>query len=304
MGIPGLLPCLRSIEEQCHISAFRGRRVGVDTYCWLHKLCRANARELSIGEACTQYIHNVVMRVEYYLRQGVELVMVFDGADMPLKGGTNTDRKTKRKNALQKAALLEQQGRTMDARAEYMSALEITPEVAQSLIAVVKEMGVECIVAPYEADAQLAFLARTHYIDVVVTEDSDLLAYMTPQVFLKGDHNGKGVVIRASRLVENTELPLASFSEDMLLTNLILAGCDYSQSLYGIGIKKANKLVGEHKTLSKIIDALRTDSRYASCIKNDSLSAYEYEFLRAFFAFRHHIVYDPIAIRLSDRTVP
>ena len=38
-------------------------------------------------------------------------------------------------------------------------------------------MGVECIVAPYEADAQLAFLEKASIVDLVITEDSDLLAF-------------------------------------------------------------------------------------------------------------------------------
>ena len=31
--------------------------------------------------------------------------------------------------------------------------------------------------APYEADAQLAFLAKESIVDLVITEDSDLLAF-------------------------------------------------------------------------------------------------------------------------------
>lgn len=33
------------------------------------------------------------------------------------------------------------------------------------------------IVAPYEADAQLAYLSRSGTVDVVITEDSDCLPY-------------------------------------------------------------------------------------------------------------------------------
>ena len=40
-----------------------------------------------------------------------------------------------------------------------------------------RSMGVECIVAPYEADAQLAFLEKVSIVDLVITEDSDLLAF-------------------------------------------------------------------------------------------------------------------------------
>ena len=39
-----------------------------------------------------------------------------------------------------------------------------------------------CIVAPYESDAQMAFLVKRGYADFVLTEDSDLLAYGCKQV--------------------------------------------------------------------------------------------------------------------------
>lgn len=41
--------------------------------------------------------------------------------------------------------------------------------------------------APYEADAQLAYLARTGVVDVVITEDSDLVLFGCPKVKLQFD---------------------------------------------------------------------------------------------------------------------
>ena len=38
-------------------------------------------------------------------------------------------------------------------------------------------MKVECIVAPYEADSQLAYLSMQGIVDLVITEDSDLLVF-------------------------------------------------------------------------------------------------------------------------------
>ena len=37
--------------------------------------------------------------------------------------------------------------------------------------------GVDCIVAPYEADAQLAYLNRIGVAQLVITEDSDLVLF-------------------------------------------------------------------------------------------------------------------------------
>jgi 5'-3' exonuclease len=51
------------------------------------------------------------------------------------------------------------------------------PLVLQEL----KAQGVHFIVAPYEADAQMAYLARRNDVQLVITEDSDLLAYGCPR---------------------------------------------------------------------------------------------------------------------------
>lgn len=37
MGINGLLKSLESIKTQKHISDYKGKRIAIDGYCWLHK---------------------------------------------------------------------------------------------------------------------------------------------------------------------------------------------------------------------------------------------------------------------------
>lgn len=51
---------------------------------------------------------------------------------------------------------------------------------------VLKQENVQYIVAPYEADAQLTFLAISGQVDVVITEDSDLIPFGCPRVSLPG----------------------------------------------------------------------------------------------------------------------
>lgn len=49
MGISGLLPVLKSIARPVHVSSYRGKRVAVDGYSWLHKGAYACSRELCEG---------------------------------------------------------------------------------------------------------------------------------------------------------------------------------------------------------------------------------------------------------------
>lgn len=58
----------------------------------------------------------------------------------------------------------------------------------------------ECIVAPYEADAQLAYLQKEGIVDLVITEDSDLLVFGCQRVLYKFDDSGKGKLIELQDL--------------------------------------------------------------------------------------------------------
>lgn len=52
--------------------------------------------------------------------------------------------------------------------------------------------GVKYVVAPYEADAQLGFLARNGHVNAVITEDSDIMLFGCTRVLFKLDRDGTG----------------------------------------------------------------------------------------------------------------
>ena len=71
-------------------------------------------------------------------------------------------------------------------------AVDITPEMAFLFVQAAQLMSVEYIVAPYEADAQLASMYLTGRVSLVITEDSDLLAFGVKKCFYKMDSDGNG----------------------------------------------------------------------------------------------------------------
>ncbi len=84
------------------------------------------------------------------------------------------------------------QGDEESAMKKYGESIDITPQIAHTLIKVLQALNVEYYVAPYEADAQLAYLWFKKVVDVVATEDSDLLAFGVEKVFFKMDPEGFG----------------------------------------------------------------------------------------------------------------
>ena len=133
------------------------------------------------------------------------------------------------------------------------------------------------MVAPYEADSQLAYLSKQSYIDLVITEDTDLIAHGCRSVMYKcienhtgGDSNNNNrdtdtdageihIDITRGKLVEFQDLggtrvfsgggpskpDLTDFTPVMMAVLFVLLGCDYNghRKLKGIGMLRAYKIV-------------------------------------------------------------
>jgi exonuclease-1 len=97
---------------------------------------------------------------------------------------------------------------------------------------------------------------------VVITEDSDLLAFGVRRCMFKMDKSGQGFEINLDRLEEVEELNFRHFTQEMLLTTCIISGCDYIDSIKGIGLKKAHKLVYEYgDDLKTILKKIRREGK-------------------------------------------
>lgn len=132
------------------------------------------------------YIAYTLRRLEMLRGLGITPVVVLDGARLPAKAATHAARSKAKAAALALAAA------ATDAtqRAKYLSqTVAVTPEMTAELIVALRREQVEFVVAPYEADAQLAHLAAVPPaaggVSAVITEDSDLVVLGCPTVLFK-----------------------------------------------------------------------------------------------------------------------
>ncbi|XVE88292.1 hypothetical protein DITRI_Ditri19aG0058100 [Diplodiscus trichospermus] len=296
MGIQGLLPLLKSIMVPIHIKDLEGCSVAVDTYSWLHKGALSCSTELCKGLPTSRHIEYCMHRVNLLRHYGVKPVLVFDGGLLPMKIEQENKRARTRKENLARAMEHESCGNSSAAYECYQKAVDISPSIAHELIMVLKRENVCYVVAPYEADAQMTFLAISKQVDAVITEDSDLIPFGSPRVIFKMDKFGQGIEFKSSMLEQNKELSFAGFTKQMLLEMCILSGCDYLQSLSGMGLRRAHALIKKFKSYAKVIKHLRY-----STVSVPPL--YEESFKKAILTFQHQRVYDPITediVHLSD----
>ncbi|KAK4361267.1 hypothetical protein RND71_020219 [Anisodus tanguticus] len=203
-------------------------------------------------------------RVNLLHHYGVKPILVFDGGPLPMKNEHENKRGRSRKENLSRAIEPETNGNMTAAYECYQKAVDISPSMVHDLIQVLKRENVCYVVAPYEADAQMTFLAISKQVDAVITEDSDLIAFGCPRIIYKMDKFGQGVEFRYSKLDQNKELNLTGFTKQMLLEMCILSGCDYLQSLPGMGLKKAHPLMKKFKSYDEAIKHLRYNTAAVS----------------------------------------
>ncbi|KAJ9479631.1 Exodeoxyribonuclease 1 [Pseudozyma hubeiensis] len=296
MGIQGLLPLLKDVQRPVHVSSYAGKTLGVDAYVWLHRGAYGCAREIVLGDPTPRYIAHALSRIRMLQHFGVKPYLVFDGDKLPAKKGTEDDREQRRSDNLQRAKELEQEGKLQQARDVYGKCVDITPEMAFQLIKVLKEDNIPYVVAPYEADAQLAYLEAEGIIDGVVTEDSDLLVFGCKTVLFKLDQAGNAVEMLQQRFWTNRHIALSGWTAVEFRQMAILSGCDYLPSIVGMGLKNAHRLLRRYKTVDKVLQAVRLEG------KMRIPPTYSREFRKAELTFVHQRVFDPRSQKLVTLT--
>ncbi|XP_042290354.1 exonuclease 1 isoform X1 [Thunnus maccoyii] len=291
MGIPGLLQFIKDAGEPVNVKKYKGQTVAVDTYCWLHKGAFSCAEKLAKGEPTDQYVWYCMKFVDMLLTFSVKPILVFDGRNLPSKKEVEKARRERREANLQKGRQLLREGKLSEARDCFTRCVNITPAMAHNLIKAARARGVDCVVAPYEADAQLAYLTKSGLAQAVITEDSDLLAFGCKKVILKMDKQGNGLEIDQSNLGRCRSLGNV-FTEEKFRHMCILSGCDYLASLHGIGLGKACKLL----RLAKDPDILKVIRKMGQYLKMSLVVPEQYieGFTRANNTFLYQLVFDPV----------
>jgi len=190
-----------------NIRQFQNKSLAIDASSWLHKAAytcaerlvestESGTRDPIAEQAYTKYM--IDRCHELLTWSNIQTIyLVFDGKRVPLKAGTNAEREMKRQANLDEARQLRAAGRYSEASEKYRSCVKGNDLMARVVAAEVekkwgrvahsenpsddhainKNIRVQCVWSPYEADAQLAKLCIDGYAHAVVTEDSDVLVY-------------------------------------------------------------------------------------------------------------------------------
>lgn len=298
MGVTGLLGLLKSIQKPCNLKEFKGQTIGVDAYGWLHRGAVACAMELALGKPTTKFVDFAMHRVRMLLHFGVKPYIVFDGDRLPSKAATEASRADRRQKSTTAGLELLRVGKVSMAYQELQKAVDVTPMMARMLIDELRMMRVDYVVAPYEADSQLAYLESKGFIDAIVSEDSDLLVFGARCLLTKLDQYGECVMVRQADFSSCREVNLGGWTPVEFRRMAILSGCDYLEGIHRMGLKTAYRLVRKYKTVDRIIRGAQLEAKLRIPPR------YLEDFRQAEMTFLYQYVFCPEVQQLVNLTTP
>ncbi|XP_044480809.1 flap endonuclease 1-like isoform X2 [Mangifera indica] len=267
MGIKGLTKLLadnapKAMKEQKFDSYF-GRKIAIDAsmsiYQFLIVVGRTGTETLTnkAGEV-TSHLQGMFTRTIRLLEAGMKPVYVFDGKPPDLKKQELAKRYSKRADATEDLAEAVAAGNKDDIEKFSKQTVKVTKQHNEDCKRLLRLMGVPVVEAPSEAEAQCAALCKSDKVYAVASEDMDTLTFGAPR-FLRH------LMDPSSRKVPVIEFEVAKILEELNLTMeqfidlSILSGCDYCDSIRGIGGQTALKLIRQHGLIENILENINKD---------------------------------------------
>ncbi|GLT88478.1 hypothetical protein SLE2022_065030 [Rubroshorea leprosula] len=267
MGIKGLTKLLadnapKAMKEQKFESYF-GRKIAIDASMSIYQFLIVVGRsgtEMLTNEAgeVTSHLQGMFTRTIRLLEAGIKPVYVFDGQPPDLKKQELAKRYSKRVDATEDLAEAMEAGNKEDIEKFSKRTVKVTKQHNEDCKKLLRLMGVPVIDAPSEAEAQCAALCKLEKVYAVASEDMDSLTFGAPR-FLRH------LMDPSSRKVPVMEFEITKMLEELNLTMdqfidlCILSGCDYCDSIRGIGGQTALKLIRQHGSIENILENINKD---------------------------------------------
>jgi len=287
MGIKGLKQFLRnkfpSVLVESHLSQYRGKKAAIDILPYLYKY------KVTYGDA---WLQGLASFLQNCMVHEVHVTVLFDGPcvgkekdrehekrqesrttlrnkmeqlildlDAYQKNGTVTEQLefVSGKKSNHRSLLLGTGGRiSVDTVTEYIETLRkqmvtISSADRDLLQELCRDLNLTFLYAESESESYGSYLCRSGQVDLVITEDTDVLAYGCPLWISSILPNGS-----CTEIVYNEVLAAMSITTSQFLDFCISCGTDYNESEKGVGPVGAYKSVRNESNKSNVRNEIRT----------------------------------------------
>lgn len=266
--------------KKISLSDLSGRTIAIDAYNALYQFLSIIRQPdgtplMDSRGRITSHISGLIYRTSNLVEAGIRPVYVFDGKPHILKRSTIAERANRKEEAEKEWKEALERGDTETARTKAMQTSRLTKEMVEQAKEILQAMGLPYIQAPSEGEAQASHMAKKGDVYACASQDFDSLLFGAPRLIRNLAITGrrklprKNVYIDVEPEIIEMEEMLAELgvTRERLVDMGYLVGTDFNEGIFGIGPKKALKLVKEHPDLRSILNALRQPGEGAEEIR-------------------------------------
>jgi len=300
MGIKNLTQTIKKISPDSitHENLYKlsGKKVAVDASLIIYQqLLNQPGGKLfkNSNGKITNHITGLFYKIMNYISLNIELIFIFDGKPPENKSICINERK----NKAEKAKQLAKETTDNDEKLKLeKSALRLTKEMIDDIKNLLNLLGISYIHQDGEGEAIASELCRIGYVDYVLTEDMDTMAYGCPKLIrncIDKSLKRKDIVsiIDYEKMIKDINL-----DHDKFIDFCILCGCDYCETVPKVGPTTALKLCEKYSTIEEIIKNTKYNfpENYIETFNNAK---------KNFYLFRDKIKIDELIIYKSIRNI-
>jgi len=199
----------------------------------------------------TSHLSGILFRNANFLERGIRPVYVFDGPPPDFKQKTIEERRNARAQAGERWEEALARGDTEEAYKQARSSSKVDRDVIETSKKLLSLMGIPCIDAPSEGEAQATYMVMHGDASYVVSQDYDTLLFGVPMLVRNLTISGKRKIHGRSVMLNPEKVALAEvlkglgITRELLIQIAVLIGNDFNPGVKGIGPKTGLKLVKE-----------------------------------------------------------
>lgn len=243
----------------------KGRRVAIDAYNTLYQFLTTIRQPdgtplMDSKRRVTSHLSGLFYRTCNLLEKGILPCYVFDGKPSELKRKTLEEREERKREAEKAVKAALDAGRIEEAAMLSQRTVRMNKEMAEESRKLLELMGVPCIQAPSEGEAQCAWMAANGASDAVASQDYDSLLFGAPLLVRNVTMAGKRKIpsrniyvdISPEEIALQENLDRLGVDRRKLIWIALLSGTDFNNGVYGIGPKKGLKLAQQCNSFDEI----------------------------------------------------
>ena len=252
------------------LASLHGRKIAIDAsmaiYQFLIAVRAGGPHQQAVmltneqGET-TSHIQGMFNRTIRFMTEGIKPVYCFDGKPPNFKSGELLKRRQKREKAQEALRQATEEGNVDEENKQSKRLVRAGQKENDDCKKLLQLMGVPVVLAPCEAEAQAAALAKAGKVYATGTEDMDAVTFATPILVRK-----MAFANASKSMVQTIDYRKAvqglGLTHDQFVDLCILLGCDYCDTIRGVGPKTALKLIREHGNIETILKHVANIPKY------------------------------------------